>query len=128
MPDKNNIACDFAIFGVLGDLSRRKLLPSLYELEKAGHIHKDTRILGIARHELSQEDFVAKMTEALNTFSKDTLIPEIKDRLLARLHYILINIDRPDDYKKLAEFSTDETQILINCFSVAPFLFDDICK
>ncbi len=128
MPDKNNIACDFAIFGVLGDLSRRKLLPSLYELEKAGHIHKDTRILGIARHELSQEDFVAKMTEALNTFSKDTLIPEIKDRLLARLHYILINIDRPDDYKKLAEFSTDETQILINYFSVAPFLFDDICK
>ncbi len=128
MPDKNNIACDFAIFGVLGDLSRRKLLPSLYELEKAGHIHTDTRVLGIARHELSQEDFVAKMSEALTTFSKDTLIPEIRDRLLARLQYILINIDQPADYKKLADISNDKEKILVNYFSVAPFLFDDICK
>ncbi|SUI58107.1 Glucose-6-phosphate 1-dehydrogenase [Serratia marcescens] len=32
-------ACDLVIFGAKGDLARRKLLPSLYQLEKAGHIH-----------------------------------------------------------------------------------------
>jgi glucose-6-phosphate 1-dehydrogenase len=31
-------ACDFTIFGVLGDLSRRKLIPSLYQLDKAGQL------------------------------------------------------------------------------------------
>ena len=46
MPDEKNNACDFAIFGVLGDLSRRKLLPSLYQLDKEGLLHPDTRILG----------------------------------------------------------------------------------
>ena len=29
-------ACDLVIFGAKGDLARRKLLPSLYQLEKAG--------------------------------------------------------------------------------------------
>ncbi|MCV5854152.1 hypothetical protein OFN53_26345, partial [Escherichia coli] len=39
-------ACDRVIFGAKGDLARRKLLPSLYQLEKAGQIHADTRIIG----------------------------------------------------------------------------------
>lgn len=120
--------CDFAIFGILGDLSRRKLLPSLYELDKAGHLHYDTRILGVARHDLSQEEFTAKMEEALNTFCEGELLPEVKNRLLARLHYVLINIDKPEDYKNLARISNDKERTLVNYFSVAPFLFDDICQ
>ena len=31
-------ACDLVIFGAKGDLARRKLLPSLYQLEKAGQM------------------------------------------------------------------------------------------
>ncbi len=42
-------ACDLIIFGTKGDLARRKLLPSLYQLEKAGYIHPDTRIIGVGR-------------------------------------------------------------------------------
>ena len=123
----SNTPCEFTIFGVLGDLSRRKLLPSLYQLDKAGHLHPDTRILGVARHAISQEEFTAKMAEALDTFTKDPLIPEVKSRLLARLHYVLINIDKPDDYKALAEATNHDKRVLVNYFSVAPFLFDDIC-
>ncbi len=128
MTEQNNTPCDFAIFGVLGDLSRRKLIPSLYELDKAGHLHDDTRILGIARHDISQEEFVGKMDEALATFCKDTLLPDVKERLLARLQYVLINIDKEEDYNKLAEISDNSDQVLVNYFSVAPSLFDDICR
>lgn len=42
-------ACDLVIFGAKGDLARRKLLPSLYQLEKAGYIHPETRIIGVGR-------------------------------------------------------------------------------
>ena len=31
-------SCDFVMFGAVGDLARRKLLPSLYQLDKAGLI------------------------------------------------------------------------------------------
>ena len=121
-------ACDFTIFGVLGDLSRRKLIPSLYQLEKVGLLDEDTRIIGVARHELSKEDFVAKMRESLETFIKETLDQEVVGRLLSRFHYILINLDVPDEYKMLNEIIDQEKRVLVNYFSVAPFLFDDICK
>ena len=53
--------CDFVLFGTLGDLSRRKLLPSLYQLEKAELIHPDTTIVGVARHEMELEDYIAEV-------------------------------------------------------------------
>ncbi len=121
-------ACDFTIFGVLGDLSRRKLIPSLYQLDKVGLLNEETRIIGVARHELSQEDFVAKMRESLETFIKDELDQETVERLLSRLHYVLINLDVPDEYKRLGEVIDQEQRVLVNYFSVAPSLFDDICK
>ena len=128
MPLNNNKACDFAIFGVLGDLSRRKLIPSLYQLEREGLLHPDTRILGIARHDLSPADFVVKMRAALETFVKGGLDGQVVERLLARLHYVLIHIDQPDDYKKLLEVTDQGRRVLINYFSVAPNLFEDICQ
>jgi len=121
-------ACDFTIFGVLGDLSRRKLIPSLYQLDRAGLLHEETRIIGIARHEINQEEFVAKMRDSLETFVKDTLEPEVVERLLARLHYVLINLDVPEEYNRLTEVIDQEKRVLVNYFSVAPFLFDDICR
>lgn len=124
----NSLPCDFTIFGVLGDLSRRKLLPSLYELDRAGHLPDETRIIGVARHDISQEDFVEQMDAALQKFCKHTPDAEVKARLLKRLSYVLINIDQPEEYKNLAAVTDQNTRNLVNYFSVAPFLFDDICK
>ncbi len=121
-------ACDFTIFGVLGDLSRRKLIPSLYQLDKARLLHDDTRIIGVARHELSREEFVAKMRESLETFVENPLQSDVVDRLLARLRYVLINLDADDEYAKLGDAIDQEKRVLINYLSVAPFLFDNICK
>ncbi len=122
------LPCDFTIFGVLGDLSRRKLIPSLYELDRAGQLHPETRIIGVARHDITRDDFVEQMDSALQKFCKNKLDPEVKARLLKRLCYILINIDKPEEYKNLAEVTDQENRNLVNYFSVAPFLFDDICK
>ena len=47
--------CDFVLFGTQGDLARRKLLPSLYQLEKAELMHIETKIIGVARQDISQK-------------------------------------------------------------------------
>ena len=57
-PNKVIEPCDFVLFGTKGDLARRKLLPSLYELEKANLIHEHTKIIGVARYEVSQDEYV----------------------------------------------------------------------
>ena len=120
-------ACNFTIFGVLGDLSRRKLLPSLYQLDRAELLHQETRIIGVARHEITQEEFVSQMRDALETFVKEPLEANVMERLLSRLHYVLINLDVPDEYVRLREVLDQENRVFISYFSVAPFLFDDIC-
>jgi len=120
-------ACDFTIFGVLGDLSRRKLIPSLYQLDKAGLLHKDSRIIGVARHELQQAEFVGSVLEGLQTFIKEPLDSDVVERLLARLQYVLINLDVPEQYQRLQDVVDQDQRVLINYFSVAPFLFADIC-
>ena len=57
-----------------------------------------------------------------------TLDPEVTDRLLARMHYVLINLDVPAEYKRLADVIDQQQRVLVSYFSVAPFLFDEICK
>ncbi len=120
--------CDFTIFGVLGDLARRKLIPSLYQLDRAGLLHPETRIIGVARHEISRDEFVDTMARNLRTFVGESLDEEVAGRLLDRLLYVLVNLDRPGEYRSLAEVVDQEQRIMINYFSVGPFLFDDICR
>ena len=45
------------IFGGTGDLAERKLLPALYQRQKAGQFSEPTRIFGASRSELSDDEF-----------------------------------------------------------------------
>ena len=49
MPSITVEPCTFALFGALGDLALRKLFPALYQLDRTGLLHADTRILALAR-------------------------------------------------------------------------------
>ena len=53
--------CTIVIFGASGDLTRRKLLPALYNLRRYGLLPRDVAIIGVGRKEMKREDFVALM-------------------------------------------------------------------
>jgi glucose-6-phosphate 1-dehydrogenase len=58
--------CTMVICGALGDLSRRKLLPAIYELMKDHLTHPDFAVIGIGRDETQTDDtFRAQMKQAL---------------------------------------------------------------
>ena len=48
---------DIVVFGATGDLSQRKLLPALYERDKAGQVPPDARIIGTSRRPMSDAEF-----------------------------------------------------------------------
>ncbi|MFT4966400.1 MAG: glucose-6-phosphate 1-dehydrogenase, partial [Colwellia sp.] len=75
-------ASEIVIFGALGDLSRRKLLPALYQLEVCGLINKDSRIIGAARQEHSLEEFKSVVLENLTNFVKETIDEEVLARFI----------------------------------------------
>lgn len=58
MNEKKNIDnCLIIVFGASGDLTRRKLIPSLYYLFAEGHMPEDFAILGVSRSEYSGDDY-----------------------------------------------------------------------
>lgn len=66
-------ACD-TVISARRATARRKLLPSLYQLEKAGQIHADTRIIGVGRADWDKAAYTKVVREALETFMKEKLM------------------------------------------------------
>ena len=55
-------SCIVVIFGASGDLTRRKLIPGLYNLACVGCMNPQFQVVGIGRTPLSSEDFRASNT------------------------------------------------------------------
>jgi glucose-6-phosphate 1-dehydrogenase len=60
--------CTMVIFGASGDLTRRKLVPSLYSLTEQSLLPGGFSIVGAARTPMSSEDFRSRMKEAVHEF------------------------------------------------------------
>jgi glucose-6-phosphate 1-dehydrogenase len=121
-------ACDFVLFGTKGDLARRKLLPSLYQLDKAELLDKETKVIGVAKDAFTQEEFIALVTKALNTFVKDELCPTTLARFLSRCHYIGTNFKDPEGYRAFHDLLEPSKRVMVNYFATPPSIFGVICR
>ena len=121
-------ASEIVIFGALGDLSRRKLLPALYQLEVCGLINKDSRIVGAARQEHSLEEFKSVVLENLNNFVKETIDEEVLARFINRLVYQQLEFKENNSFNKLAETLASGNSTRVYYFSTPPAIYGDICK
>ena len=128
MVSHSNKPCDLVLFGTKGDLARRKLLPSLYQLEKAGLLDPNTRIIGVARHEHTQAEFVEVVEEALKTFMKEEIVAEVWDKFSAKLDYCMVDLRDSADYAKLQNHVDQSQRVMVNYFSTPPSIFGSICQ
>ena len=69
-PKKKPDPCVVVIFGASGDLTKRKLVPALHNLQVEGRIPDATSIVGTARTEYSHEKFAAQLRDALTEHSR----------------------------------------------------------
>ena len=53
------MSLDLVLFGGTGDLAWRKLMPALFQAFRHGTLPESTRIIGVARDELSDEQYRA---------------------------------------------------------------------
>jgi glucose-6-phosphate 1-dehydrogenase len=120
--------CDFVIFGAAGDLSRRKLVPALYQLDKAGLIDPDTRIIGAGREDLTSDGYKNQARESLETFVKETIDRDVWERFVKRLQYVRLDFTQHDQYSHLREVVDQQRRVMVNYFAVPPSIFGDICQ
>ena len=97
--------CIVTIFGASGDLTKRKLIPALYNLALEKKLPERFAVIGYARSEMTHEQFREKMREAVQEFSRTGLKdPAVWELFAATLYYVRGGYDDADGYKSLKEF------------------------
>jgi glucose-6-phosphate 1-dehydrogenase len=89
------------IFGAAGDLTKRKLVPSLYNLRAANLLCDDVAIVGIARAPLDAAAFREKLAAELKDFATAPLDRAHVDWLLSRVEYVAGTFEDPATYSRL---------------------------
>ncbi|MDA0207497.1 MAG: glucose-6-phosphate dehydrogenase [Acidobacteria bacterium] len=122
-----------AIFGASGDLTKRKLIPALYNLRQDGLLPDDFAIIGISRREMSDEEFREKLREDMAKFATVKTDPAIWDWLADRVHYMAGDAADPDTYRRLRERleGFGKTAGIKNYFfymATAPRFFGPVCE
>ncbi len=79
--------CTIVIFGSSGDLTKRKLLPALYNLLLDQLLPKNFIVLGLGRKTLSDEEFRAIAREGIEQFSRQSLKSDAWETFHSRLFY-----------------------------------------
>lgn len=93
----------FVIFGVTGDLTRRKLIPALYELKIAGRLEAPFYIIGFARRDWTDETLRETLRTGVLEFARSKPVDEqALNDLLERANYVRSSFDDVEGYERLA--------------------------
>jgi glucose-6-phosphate 1-dehydrogenase len=76
------------IFGAAGDLARRKLIPALYSLALNGYLPERYAVVGSSRRAMSDEEFRARMREAVAEHGRDGFRTDVWERLAKGMRYV----------------------------------------
>jgi glucose-6-phosphate 1-dehydrogenase len=93
--------CVFVIFGASGDLTRRKLLPALYNLGESGLLPEPFAVIGVARPQKSDDEFRSEMRAHVTTAEGAPVGDDIWGRIASRLRYVSGEFDDPALYQRL---------------------------
>lgn len=96
--------CLMVIFGASGDLTKRLLMPALYNLACDRLLPEHFALIGISLTELTTEQFRDGMSKDIKTFTtRKTFDQKVWDQLVNRLHYTPGNFGDAEAYRRLAE-------------------------
>jgi glucose-6-phosphate 1-dehydrogenase len=93
--------CVIVIFGASGDLTKRKLLPALYNLAANGLLAEDFAIIGVARRPWSEAEFRQQMRDGMEAFATQKVDTKLWSKLEPRILYCQGSFDDPATYEHL---------------------------
>ncbi|GGK39047.1 glucose-6-phosphate dehydrogenase [Nocardia camponoti] len=94
--------CAMVIFGVTGDLSRKKLMPAIYDLANQGLLPPGFSLVGFARRNYADEDFEKVVIEAVRKHARTPFRQEVWDSLAAGLRFVQGSFDDDAAFATLA--------------------------
>jgi glucose-6-phosphate 1-dehydrogenase len=91
------------IFGVTGDLARKKLLPAIYDLANRGLLPAGFTLIGFGRRDWSKQDFEEYVWQAVTEGARTKLNEKVWERLAEGMHFVRGNFDDDVAFDTLAE-------------------------
>lgn len=118
------------IFGASGDLTCRKLVPSLYRLFGKNRLPEETRIIGVARSPLSDEEFRSKLADCVREFAPGDWQAQSWESFAQKLFYAPGDAAKPGGLDRLQarlrEMEGTEGGRRLYYLAVAPNLYPEI--
>jgi glucose-6-phosphate 1-dehydrogenase len=92
------------IFGASGDLTRRKLIPALYDLAAQRRLPMEFAVVGISRTEMSHDEFRGKLHDALKDQRPGRVSDDVWESFSKGLFYLPGDSQKPETYEELRDF------------------------
>src|SRR5262245_5794518 len=92
------------IIGATGDLTARKLVPALFALFGKGRLADEARIVGVARTPMSDEDFRARIADAVREHAAKEWDPARWKDFARHLFYVSADAARADGLQNLQDW------------------------
>ncbi|WP_423775050.1 glucose-6-phosphate dehydrogenase [Candidatus Blochmannia ocreatus (nom. nud.)] len=121
-------ACNLIIFGAKGDLACRKLFPSLYQLEKLGVMHPDTRVVGVGRAKWDIFLYIEFIYVALKKFIREPIEESIWNILSNRIDFCNLDVCHTERFVCLLDKIKNLDIVTIHYFATPSSTFGSICK
>ena len=126
--------CALVVFGVTGDLSRKKLLPAIYDLANRGLLPTDFVLLGFARRDWEDGDFEDLAKAAAKDHARTVWNEEVWNRLSGNIKFVPGSFDDDtafDELKATLDDLCGSHGIKGNAafyLSIPPFMFPTVLK
>jgi glucose-6-phosphate 1-dehydrogenase len=95
--------CIMVIFGAAGDLTRRKLIPALYNLATEQLLSREFAVVGLARGAMTTDQYREKISQDIKKYATGPVDSDLWEWFVRRMHYVSGNFDDPNSYTKLQE-------------------------
>ncbi|WP_190823009.1 glucose-6-phosphate dehydrogenase [Saccharopolyspora pogona] len=95
--------CGLTIFGVTGDLSRKKLMPAIYDLANRSLLPPGFALTGFARRDWADQDFGQVVYDAVREHARTPFHQNVWDRLAEGIRFVPGSFDDDGAFDRLAE-------------------------
>ncbi len=121
-PDQETRADALVLFGITGDLARKKLFSALYRLEADDEL--GCPVIGVASSNWTVEELRGNAREALDELGTE-IDDEIWNRLASRLDYVSGDYREPDTFERVAD-RVGDAACPVCYLAIPPFLFPTV--
>jgi len=99
--------CGLVLFGVTGDLARKKLMPAVYDLSQRGLLPPGFALVGFARRDWADQDFAQIVHDSVRQYARTPFRESVWQQLAEGCRFVPGSFDDDNAFDELAKTVAD---------------------